>query len=66
MPDERPYERTLMALHEMKSAHNNNDCECGRGSKQPLHTCPYQSDVNDDSTECDCCLKCESECSDKR
>lgn len=40
----------------------NGYCNCGQLG-EPEHTCPYASDVNNDSdTLCNCCEKCESEC----
>ena len=32
---------------------------------EPDHTCPYQSDINDnDEFQCNCCRSCEGECCD--
>lgn len=39
-------------------------CGCGRNpaTEQP-HSCPYQSEINDDDSEwCDCCEDCTQEC----
>ena len=36
-------------------------CESRKG--RPLHTCPYQEDINDDKeTLCNCCEQCEDMC----
>ncbi len=40
-------------------------CKCGKHPVQPLHTCPYQAEINDDSESlCDCCDDCEGNCAD--
>lgn len=42
-------------------------CSCGKNPAEPLHGCPYASDINGDyDSLCDCCKECESECSDNR
>lgn len=39
-----------------------NLCECGN-MPQPLHPCPYEEDINQDSeTLCWCCKDCEEQC----
>ena len=43
------------------------DKVCSRCEKNPadcLHSCPYQSDINDneDPEYCDCCQNCTYEC----
>ena len=38
-------------------------CVCGRGEAQEPHTCPYNIDVHDDETLCNCCESCEDACS---
>lgn len=39
-------------------------CKCGNPGAAP-HSCPYKSDVNDDSnTLCNCCDACEQNCRD--
>lgn len=36
-----------------------------RNLAAPMHTCPYQVDVNDnDKFMCDCCDDCTTECAD--
>jgi hypothetical protein len=38
-------------------------CKCGQPGTPELHSCPYQSDINDDDTEgCNCCPDCCHEC----
>ncbi len=41
-------------------------CKCGKEFDElPLHTCPYQEDVNNDSEfTCNCCDECRQECRD--
>lgn len=41
-------------------------CKCGKEFDElPLHTCPYQEDVNNDSEfTCNCCDECRQECCD--
>ena len=36
----------------------------GKGVAEAAHSCPYQSEINDDHTEdyCTCCETCEHEC----
>jgi hypothetical protein len=35
------------------------------GPAQPEHTCPFQTEINDDEDFlCECCEACERECSD--
>jgi hypothetical protein len=39
--------------------------KCDKNSAQNEHTCPYQSDVNDDDEyTCDCCDECCQDCAD--
>lgn len=41
-----------------------NKCKSGTGCPA-LHTCPFQEEINDDSTAlCDCCDNCVGECCD--
>lgn len=38
-------------------------CKCGNVG-QELHTCPFKTEILDDYTSlCNCCDKCEEECS---
>lgn len=38
---------------------------CDRRPANAMHTCPYQSEINDDNeTECDCCDVCQQDCCD--
>ncbi len=40
-------------------------CSCG-GVPQEDHDCPYAADINGDcTTMCNCCRKCEQNCSDE-
>jgi hypothetical protein len=40
-------------------------CKCGKNPSADPHTCPYQSEINDDDAfECTCCDDCRQECSD--
>lgn len=40
---------------------------CGSNSAQPIHSCPYNSDINDDDSEiCNCCESCIQDCADDR
>lgn len=41
----------------------NVECKCGE-DESCFHTCPYATEIYDDYTECNCCLKCEKECAD--
>lgn len=34
---------------------------CGHGVEEP-HICPYQYDINNDSSLCTCCEGCQWEC----
>jgi hypothetical protein len=39
-----------------------NICTCGQPG-EPDHTCPYQEEINGDSTSmCNCCAACQQEC----
>ena len=47
----------------MKDKENNICKKCKQHSALDLHSCPYQSDVNNDSESlCDCCEECTDEC----
>lgn len=36
---------------------------CEVREAQPLHTCPYKEEINDDTTSlCGCCEDCKQEC----
>ena len=38
-------------------------CKCGKNPAEHPHTCPYQTDINDNyETLCNCCLECQCEC----
>lgn len=52
-------ERTVQAAIASK-------CErCGKEAGREPHSCPYKSEINDDSeTLCTCCWDCQVECSD--
>lgn len=37
--------------------------KCKKGKFEPLHTCPYQSDMcGDHSKHCNCCVECTIQC----
>lgn len=36
-------------------------CRCG-ATGEPEHTCPYQTEINNNDTPCHCCDKCAHEC----
>lgn len=46
---------------------NNPDNKCGCGSSGvKLHSCPYESEINEDvDTLCNCCESCESFCGEE-
>lgn len=36
---------------------------CGVNKAEPMHTCPFSEDINDDyETLCNCCDECRHEC----
>ncbi len=38
-------------------------CEsCGDNEATELHTCPYSEEINGDTTLCNCCDECQSNC----
>lgn len=40
-------------------------CEkCNVNKADAMHTCPYQSELCDDFTECNCCDDCCQDCAD--
>lgn len=47
------------------------DMCCGYGSTSCTnkaaspHVCPFNSEINDDETECECCEECEAGCADE-
>lgn len=40
------------------------ECKCGN-TAEPLHTCPYLEEINNDKKLCNCCSECKSNCSDE-
>jgi len=36
-------------------------CEAGKGE---YGTCPYEEEINDNKTTCNCCKECRQECVD--
>jgi len=47
-----------------KKTRGPNRCKkCGVGIAQPMHACPYKSDMdNDSTTKCNCCDDCQYNC----
>lgn len=40
------------------------DCRCGKEAAIPMHSCPYNEEIHNDSeTLCTCCDTCAYECS---
>lgn len=37
---------------------------CGNEAASP-HVCPFNSEINNDDTECRCCEDCEASCADE-
>lgn len=39
------------------------ECKCGPEKQTEPHTCPYQHEINDNSSHyCTCCSECRYEC----
>ena len=62
---EQAMQRALIAANaseETSSSCTGSHCK-GKGQAQEPHTCPYQSEINDDKTTlCTCCDDCAHEC----
>lgn len=35
---------------------------CRKNQSNPLHMCPYKDDINNNQEQCNCCIKCTSDC----
>lgn len=48
----------------MEETEEDNNLQCGHKDKrEPLHTCPYKKEINNDSESlCSCCEACTREC----
>lgn len=38
--------------------------KCGDNTECDQHTCPYQAEINDDFSTCNCCENCLQQCCD--
>ena len=50
-------------MTERKKRSPNKCPKCKLNPAEPIHICPYDSDIHDDDTSCcKCCSSCTSEC----
>ncbi len=57
----KPDDRWMRTEGEMEKCQS---CKTGEGTEE-LHSCPYNSDIYEDDSECcNCCEDCVQECAD--
>ena len=56
MKDENDYNHTSIDLR------RNGKCKSCNNEAEELHTCPFEEEIYDDTTMCNCCYECESNC----
>lgn len=52
-----------MSTGKCNSPMSGTDSGCPNASAD-YHTCPYGEEIDDDSSECDCCESCTDQCAD--
>jgi hypothetical protein len=57
---------TPTPAHHILAATGNTDhspCKRCDGPGRELHVCPFEQEINNDETPCNCCAKCTDDCS---